>query len=74
VLATLQRRLTHLEQVEVSRRYLRCPVPPLRRQVLQGQQCEDSIKDLIDQAIGKTGSWQCLINWMANKIKPDTCW
>lgn len=75
-LATLQQRLDHLEQVQVSRQevqraanYLRCAVKFYKneshRQVV--------IKELIDEAIGEDGEWGLSLGW-ADNIKPDGSW
>jgi hypothetical protein len=75
-LAMLQRRLSQLEQVHVSRseveraaKYLRCAVAFYDNEGLR----QKAIKDLVDVAIGEAGEWGRSLDW-ADKLKPDGGW
>ena len=75
-LATLQRRLDHLEQVHVSRRdvegaaeYLRYAVAFYDNEDVR----QKAIKNVVNDVIGETGEWECCLDW-ADNIKPDGGW
>ena len=75
-LASLQRRLDNLEEVQVTRpevdhaaRYLRCAVAFYKDEALR----QNAIKDLVDQMIGEQGQWGSTLSW-ADNIKPDGGW
>ncbi|KAJ3510280.1 hypothetical protein NLJ89_g4771 [Agrocybe chaxingu] len=75
VLATLQQRLDHLEQVQVSRpeveraaKYILCTV-----EFHKDEAHQKVIKGLLDEAIGENGDWGCTLGW-ADNIKPDGAW
>lgn len=75
-LATLQQRLDHLEQVQVSRseveraaKYLLCAVTFYEDEAHR----QKAIKELFDEAIGEKGEWDLALGW-ADNIKPDGSW
>ena len=75
-LAILQRKLEHLEQVEISRldveratKYLQCAVTFYKDEA----QRQKAITGLVDEAIGEKGEWGRVLGW-ADNIKPDSCW
>jgi len=75
-LATLQHRLDHLDQVQVTRQdvghaaqYLNLAVGFYEDETAR----ENAIKEIINVLIGQDGSWNTQLNW-AGGIKPDCCW
>ena len=76
-LAILQRSLTHLEELSVSRseveraaQYLRCAVTFYEDDEAHRQ---EEIRGLVDAAIGQKGEWGLALGW-ADNIKPDGSW
>lgn len=75
-LATLQQRLDHLEQVQVSRLEVQRAANYLRSAVKfykDESRRQEVIKGLIDEAIGEDGEWGLTLGW-ADNIKPDGSW
>ena len=75
-LAILQRRLHHLEQVNVSpstvqcaSNYLRCAVTFYENEAHR----QKAIKELVDVAIGEKAKWTSTLGW-ADSIKPEGSW
>ena len=75
-LASLQRSLDNLEQVQVSRseveraaKYLRCSVAFYEDEAHR----QNAIKELVDESIGETGEWGYNLSW-ADNIKLDGSW
>jgi hypothetical protein len=75
-LASLQRCLDNLEEVQVSRseveraaKYLRCAVAFYEDEAHR----QNAIKELVDESIGEKGEWGYNLSW-ADNIKPDGSW
>ena len=75
-LASLQRCLDNLEEVQVSRsevdraaKYLRCSVAFYENEAHR----QNAIKDLVDELIGEKGEWGYNLSW-ADDIRPDGSW
>lgn len=75
-LATLQRRLDHLEQVHVTRAEVDRAAKYFKRAVLfYEDEAErlNAIKDVLDGVIGEKGDWDFTLNW-ADNIRPHGSW
>jgi hypothetical protein len=75
-LASLQRWLDNLEDIQVSRsevdraaKYLRCAVAFYEDEAHR----QNAIKELIDESIGEKGMWGYNLSW-ADSIKPNGSW
>lgn len=76
VLAKLQQRLDHLDQVQASRpevdlaaKYVRSTVTFYKDESTR----QNAIKGIVDEAIDENGRWTQTLGW-ADSIKPDCCW
>ena len=75
-LASLQRSLDNLEEVQVSRsdveravKYLRCAIAFYEDETHR----QNAIKELVDESIGEKGEWGYNLSW-ADNIKPVGSW
>jgi len=75
-LASLQWRLDNLEEVQVTHseveraaKYLRCAVAFYENEAHR----QNTIKELVDEAIGEKGEWGYTLGW-ADNIKPNGSW
>ena len=75
-LATLQHRLDHLDQVQVTRpdvghaaQYLNLAIRFYKDETAR----ENAIKEKINVAVGQDGIWNTQLHW-ADNIKPNCCW
>ena len=75
-LATLQRRLDNLDQVQVDRIDVKYATDYLKQAIkfyADEQTREEAIKETVDVAVGQDGDWGTQLNW-ADGIKPACCW
>ena len=75
-LAGLQRRLDHLDQIQVTRHdvkhatdYLNLAIKIYDDEAAR----ESAVKESINTAVGQDGSWNTKLDW-AGGIKPGCCW
>jgi len=75
-LAALQRRLDHLDQIKVTRQDVTHAMDYLNLAIKiydDEAACESAVKESINTAVGRDGSWDKELDW-ADGIKPDCCW
>ena len=75
-LAALQRRLDHLDQIQVTRQdvthatdYLNLAIKIYDDEAAR----ESAVEESINTAVGRDGSWNTKLDW-AGGIKPSCCW